>query len=81
MERRDTQLLHEYRRNPLYNLDSKYHGTQPDQVGSMVRRLDGYGKLFCLVMGTFLEGSKDMHSLLYIIAESKLKTRGLASQE
>ena len=65
-------------RNPLSNLDSKYHGTQPGQVGPLVRRLEGYGKLLCLVMGTFQEGSKDMHSLLDIIAESKLKARGLA---
>ena len=77
VERRATPLPLEYR-NPLSNLDSKYHGTQPGQVGPLVRRLEGYGKLLCLVMGTFQEGSKDMHSLLDIIAESKLKARGLA---
>ena len=77
MERRATPLPGEYR-TPLAKLDSKYHGTQAGQVGPLVRRLEGYGKLLCLVMGTFQEGSKDLHSLLDIIADSKIKARGLA---
>ena len=32
----------------------------------------------CLVMGTFQEGSKDLHSLLDILADAKIKKRGLA---
>ena len=77
VERRVLTLPGEYR-NPLAALDSKYHGTQPGQVGPLVRRLEGYGKLLCLVMGTFQEGSKDLHHLLDVIADSKLRARGLA---
>ena len=77
VERRATPLPAEYR-NPLAGLDAKYHGTQPGQVGPLVRRLEGYGKLLCLVMGTFQEGSKDLHSLLDMIADAKIKARGLA---
>ena len=43
-----------------------------------MRRLEGYGKLLCLVMGTFQEGSKDLHHLLDLVADSKLRARGLA---
>ena len=77
VERRVVPLPGEYR-NPLKKLDSKYHGTLDGQVGPLVRRLESYGKLLCLVMGTFQEGSKDLHSLLEHIADSKLKARGLA---
>ena len=47
-------------------------------MGPLVRRLESYGKLLCLVMGTFQEGSKDLHSLLDLMADSKLRARGLA---
>ena len=77
VERRVISLPGEYR-NPLAALDKKYHGTQPGQVGPLVRRLEGYGKLLCLVMGTFQEGSKDLHHLLDLVADSKLRARGLA---
>ena len=77
VERRVISLPGEYR-NPLAALDKKYHGTQPGQVGPLVRRLEGYGKLLCLVMGTFQEGSKDLHQLLDLVADSKLRARGLA---
>ena len=77
VERRALPLPGEYR-NPLAALDSKYHGTQPGQVGPLVRRLEGYGKLLCLVMGTFQEGSKDLHFLLAWLVDSKLESVGLA---
>ena len=44
----------------------------------MVRRLESYGKLLCLVRGTFQECSKDRHSLLNLILDFKLCARGLA---
>ena len=50
VERRAAQLPAEYR-TPLSNLDTKYHGTQPGQVGPLVRRPQGYGQLLCLIMG------------------------------
>ena len=65
-------------RNPLAKLDTKYHGMADGQVGPLVRRLESYGKLLFLVMGTFQEGSKDRHSLLDLIVDFKLCARGLA---
>ena len=46
----------------------------------MERRLEGYGRLQCLVMGTFQEGSKDLHALLECLADSKLRATGLARE-
>ena len=40
--------------------------------------LIGYGRLQCLVMGTFQEGSKDLHALLDTMAVCKLQAKGLA---
>ena len=77
VERRSVPLQGEYR-TPLTKLDSKYHGTPHGQQGPLVRRLESYGNLLCLVVGNFQEGSKDIHYLLEQIAESKLRAMGLA---
>ena len=77
VERRAAVLPGEYRR-PLEKLDRGYHGTPVNQVGPLVRRLDSFGRLQGLVMGAWQEGSKDLHDLLDILAESKLKAMGLA---
>ena len=77
VERRVVPLPLEYS-NPLAKLDRKYHGTPVGQVGPLERRLQGYGRLQCLVMGSFQEGSKDLHALLETLADCKLRTRGLA---
>ena len=76
VERRAARLSGEYRR-PLEKLDSKYHGTQPGQAGPLVRRLESYGPLLGLVVGSFQEGSKDLHFLLGTMADSQLRARGL----
>ena len=77
MERRKQLLQGEYR-NPLAALDKEYHGTQEGDVGPLVRRLQGFGPLQGLVIGAFQEASKDLHTLLETLAESKLRSRGLA---
>ena len=63
VERRVIQLPGEYSK-PLAKLDRKYHGIVNGQVGPLETRLQGYGRLQCLVMGTFQEGSKDLHALM-----------------
>ena len=68
VERRVIPLPAEYS-NPLAKLDMKYHGTPLGQVGPLERRLQSYGRLQCLVMGTFQEGSKDLHALLETLAD------------
>jgi hypothetical protein len=77
VERRVRDLPGEYIK-PLAKLDRKYHGTQVGQVGPLERRLQGFGRLQCLVMGSFQEGSKDLHALLETLADCKLRARGLA---
>ena len=77
VERRVIQLPGEYS-TPLAKLDRKYHGTAEGQVGPLQRRLEGYGRLQCLVMRTFQEGSNDLHALLETLADSKLRAKGLA---
>ena len=62
----------------MAKLDQKYHHTQPGQVGPLERRLQGYGNLQCLVIGSFQEGSKDLHALLETLADCKLRSLGLA---
>ena len=80
VERRGEKLAEEYRK-PLATLDTRYHGTPAGQVGPLVRRLESYGQLQALVMGSFQEGSKDLHSLLGILADSQLKAKGLARKK
>ena len=47
-------------------------------AGALERRLQGSGRPQCLVMGTFQEGSKDLHALLESLADCKLRAMGLA---
>ena len=67
----------EYRR-PLASLDTRYHGVEEGQVGPLVRRLEGHGRLLTWVMGAWQEGSKDIHALLDLLADAKVRTLGLA---
>ena len=77
VERRGDRLSEEYKR-PLATLDNRYHGTPVGQVGPLVKRLESYGQLLGLVMESFQEGSKDIHYLLDILADSQLKAMVLA---
>ena len=58
-------------------LDSRYHNTAAELRGPLVRRFQSYRKLERLVVGPCGAGSKDLHSLVKNIAE----TRWLARQE
>ena len=62
----------------LERLDRSHHNTPPGQTGPLVRRLQGYGKLEGLVVGPWGEGSKDMHSLVKVIAETKVANKARA---
>ena len=46
-------------------------------MGALVRRLASYGQLQGLVIGAFQEASQDVHGLLEILADSKLRAMGL----
>ena len=77
VERRQAQLAGEYRR-PLVSLDRKYHGTAEGETGPLERRLQGFGPLQGLVLGAFQEGSRDLHALLDTLADSRIRSLGLA---
>ena len=77
MDRRSSRLPREYK-TPLANLDRRYHGTLEGEVGPLVRRLERFCPLQGLVVGAFQEGSKDLHTLLDLLADSKLRAMGLA---
>ena len=77
VEKRSSRLTGEYTR-PLVKLDQKYHGTPAGQVGPLQRRLESFGRLQGLVVGSFQEASQDLHSLLEYLTDAKLKARGLA---
>ena len=62
----------------LDRLDASHHKTRAGQTGPLVRRLQGFGKLEGLVVGPWGEGSKDIHSLLKVLAETKLAAKARA---
>ena len=77
VEVRGDRIPGEYRR-PLAALDTRYHGVEEGQTGPLVRRLEGHGRLLTWVMGAWQEGSKDIHALLDLLAEAKVRSLGLA---
>ena len=77
VDKRSSRLAGEYRR-PLIKLDHKYHGTPSGQIGPLQRRLESFGTLQGLVVGSFQEASQDLHSLLECLTDAKLRARGLA---
>ena len=46
---------------------------QSGQVGPVERKLDQFGQLQGFVFGAFGEGSEDIHKMVKILAESRLK--------
>ena len=77
VDRRGALVPGEYTR-PLECLDRNYHNTAPGDTGPLVRRLLGYGRLQLLVMGSCQEGTKDLHSLLDLLADLIVRRLGLA---
>ena len=65
-------------RGALKRLDSRYHNTAAGQTGPLVRRLQSYGKLEGLVVGPWGEGSKDLHSLVKTISDTKVAAKARA---
>ena len=59
-------------RNKLKALDRRFHGTTVSQKGPLESRLDAFGKLESLVVGAWGEGSRDLHALIRVMAESRV---------
>ena len=77
VDRRAGLLAGEYRRK-VANIDHQVLHVPEDQVSPLQRRLEGFGDLMGLVVGAFGEGSEDLHSLVQIMAESRLQVQGFA---
>ena len=59
----------------LAKYDTKYHGTAAGHTGPLVRRLEGYGKLWGLAIGPWGDGSKDLHTLVSVLGNSMVQAR------
>ena len=73
---RANQLPNEYRRKA--EAADKLIGVQDGEVGPVQRRLSQFPPILGLVFGSFGEGSEGEHSLVNILAESRLRLQGLA---
>ena len=62
----------------LAPLDARFHGTQAGQSGPLVRRLESFGRVKGLVVGPWGDCSKDMHSLIKVLGETKVAARARA---
>ena len=76
VERGAREIPGEYRR-PLFSLDTRYHVVAQGQIGPLLRRLEGHGRLLTWVMGAWQERSKDLHGLLDLLTDAKVSALGL----
>ena len=74
VERRAATLAPHYRRE-LAKYDRRFHNTREGDVGPLVSLLQSFGKLEGLVVGPWGNGSSDLHSLVRILAESRVAHR------
>ena len=58
----------------LSDLDTKYHGTEDNQTGPLVRRLQSFGDLEILVVGPWGEGGRGLHTLVKKLGDHKVKS-------
>ena len=72
VDQRAKQIPNSYK-NKARKIDNKYHNTAPGQVGPLEQRLQGFGKILCLVAGQYGEISQDLHDLLKQLASAKAK--------
>ena len=77
VDRRAATLASYYRRE-LAKYDRQFHGTVGEEKGPLVTRLESFGKLEGLVVGPWGNGSKDLHSLVRTLAETKVAARSRA---
>ena len=76
-DRRANGLPNLYKQK-LVPLDARFHGTPNGQSGPLVRRLESFGRVRGLVVGPWGECSKDMHSLIKVLGETKVAARARA---
>ena len=77
MDRRAAGLPALYNRK-LAGYDRRFHGAVGNEAGPLVRRLQSFGDLQCLVVGPWGNGSKHLHELVHTLAECRIATRNRA---
>ena len=60
-------------RDKAKKLDQQISGTDKSSRGPVERKLDEYGEIMGLCFGAWGEGSKEVHDLIEILAQSRLK--------
>ena len=76
-DRRANGLPNLYKQK-LALLDARFHGTQANQTGPLARKLESFGRVKGLVVGPWGDCSKDMHSLIKVLGETKVAARARA---
>ena len=83
-DRRAAELPALYRKK-LHTLNRRFHNTVDGQTGPLVSGLNSFGKLEGLVVGQWGDCSKDLHSLVKILGDSKVaaiaRSRGREASE
>ena len=77
VDKRARLLQGEYRRKAR-NVDREFVGTPEGEVGPVERRLNEYGDIIGLVVGSWGEGSEDLHNLVQMLAEARVTSQCLA---
>ena len=77
-DKRALGLQTEYRRKAK-KVDDQMQSARGDQKGPVERRLDEFGELIGLCFGAWGEASEDIHWLIQMVAESRLKYQRLQS--
>ena len=77
-DKRAHGLQSEYRRKAK-KVDQQIQNTTEGAKGPVERRLDEFGELICLCFGAWGEASEDIHWLIQVLAESRLKYQRLQS--
>ena len=75
-DRRANGLQQEYRKKAK-KVDQEVLGLPVDQRGPVERRLDEFGTVLGLCFGAWGEASEEVHRLVQVLAESRLKFQGL----
>ena len=74
MEKRAAGLASYYKRE-LAKYDRRFHNTQREETGPLVRLHQTFGKLEALVVGPWGNASKDLHQLVRTLAECRVEGR------
>ena len=76
MDKRASELNHEYILKARNTDQLQYCGTVPGTIGPVETKLGTLGEVKGVVVGAFGEGSDDLHSLIHHLAISRVRVAG-----